>query len=103
MASPKACRVQDILIQDSRKACTVQGPLIKAVPGAHAQARQESFRVETSWLAVADVSFADMLQVVDVAASRQGQLSSSCDSASTGARSGHHYRRLTCYDCRLQH
>ncbi|CAL5227509.1 g10494 [Coccomyxa viridis] len=60
-----------------------KGPLIKAVPGTRAQARQESFRVETSWLAVADVSFADMLQVVDVAASRQGQQSRPCESAST--------------------
>ena len=74
----------------------VQGPLIKAVPGTHAQARQESFRVETSWLAVADVSFADMLQVVDVAASRQGQQSGPCESASTGARSGQRHWRLTC-------
>ena len=47
----------------------VQGPLIRAVPEQRAQA-QEAFRVETSWLAVADVSFADMLQIVDVAAKK---------------------------------
>ena len=45
-----------------------QGLLIKAVPGQRVHAQQEGFQVETSWLAVADVSFADMLQVVDLAA-----------------------------------
>ena len=45
------------------------GPLIKAVPEQQAEA-QEGFRVETSWLSVADVSFADMLQIVDVAAKK---------------------------------
>lgn len=72
----------------SCRACMVQGPLIKAVPARRAQPRQESFRVETSWLAVADVSFADMLQVVDVAAQKQGQHSRPCESASTGLRLG---------------
>ena len=47
----------------------MQGPLIKAVPEPQAQAH-EAFRVETSWLSVADVSFADMLQIVDVAAKK---------------------------------
>ena len=89
--SGKACMVQGQLIWDSWYACALQGPLIKAVPGTRAQGRQESFRVETSWLAVADVSFADMLQVVDVAASRQGQQSRPCNNASTGARSGQHH------------
>ena len=47
----------------------MQGPLIRVVPEQRAEA-QEAFRVETSWLAVADVSFADMLQIVDVAAKK---------------------------------
>ena len=47
----------------------MQGPLIRAVPEQRAEA-QEAFTVETSWLSVADVSFADMLQIVDVAAKK---------------------------------
>jgi len=64
----------------------VQGQLIKAVPGQPAGMRPESFRVETSWLAVADVSFADMLKFVDVAPKKGMQQSRPCESTSTGEK-----------------
>ena len=79
----------------------VQDPLIRAVPGKRPQARQESFRVETSWLAVADVSFADMLQAVDVAGKQHGQQSRPCEDAFTGPNPGRHLWHLTCFKCRL--
>ena len=65
----------------------MQGALIKAVPGQRRHAQQEGSQVERSWLAVADVSFADMLQVADLAAKRDGERSRPCSTgdAATGA------------------
>lgn len=61
-----------------------QGALIKAVPAqrpvqrpaqrpAQRPSKQEDFKVETGWLSVADVSFADMLTAVDAAAAMAAQ------------------------------
>lgn len=68
LLTPILCVTEDALSQ-LPELCAVQGPLIRAVPEQRAEA-QEAFTVETSWLSVADVSFADMLQIVDVAAKK---------------------------------